>query len=104
MPTSKEYYEYVFEQLSNIDGVRYRQMMGEYIIYYQGRIIGGIYDDRLLVKPTASAKKLMPEAPLVLPYEGAKQMLLVEDIDDKQFLSELFDAMVGGLPAPKKKS
>lgn len=78
-------------------------MMGEYIIYYQGKIVGGIYDDRLLVKPTDSARKLMPEAPLELPYEGAKEMLLVDEIDDKQFLSELLNAMYDELPVPKKK-
>jgi len=78
-------------------------MMGEYIIYYQGKIIGGIYDDRFLVKPTASAKQLMPNAPLERPYDGAREMLLVEDIDNRTFLTELFNAMLNELPASRKK-
>jgi TfoX/Sxy family transcriptional regulator of competence genes len=78
-------------------------MMGEFIIYYQGRVIGGIYDDRFLIKNTKTAKELMLDAPLEVPYEGAKEMLLVEDIDNKAFLKELFESMVGELPLPKKK-
>ena len=78
-------------------------MMGEYIIYYQGKVIGGIYDDRFLVKQTKSAKELMPDAALELPYEGAKEMLLVDNLDDKEFLAALFNAMVNELPAPKKR-
>lgn len=103
MASTKEYLGFVLEQLSDLSGISYRAMMGEYILYYQGKIVGGIYDDRLLVKPTASARKLMPEAPLELPYEGAKEMLLVDEIDDKQFLSELINAMYDELPVPKKK-
>ncbi len=102
MASTKEYLGFVLEQLSDLSGISYRAMMGEYIIYYQGKIVGGIYDDRLLVKPTDSARKLMPEAPLELPYEGAKEMLLVDEIDDKQFLSELLNAMYDELPVPKK--
>ena len=78
-------------------------MMGEYILYYRGKIVGGIYDDRLLVKPVKSAVSLMPTATYELPYEGAKEMLLVENVDSKEFLTELFDAMYEELPAPKKK-
>ena len=103
MASTKEYLGFVLEQLSDLSGISYRAMMGEYILYYQGKIVGGIYDDRLLVKPPASARKLMPEAPLELPYEGAKEMLLVDEIDDKQFLSELLNAMYDELPVPKKK-
>ena len=103
MASSKEYLEFVLEQLSGLDDITHRAMMGEYIIYYQGKIIGGIYDDRFLVKPTKSAKELMPDAPYELPYDGAKEMLLVEDIDNKEFLIELLDAMLPELPAPKKK-
>jgi len=103
MASSKEYLEYVLEQLSSLDDISYRAMMGEYIIYYQGKIVGGIYDDRFLVKPTESAMALMPDASRELPYEGAKEMLLVEDIDDRDFLNELLNAMVDELPAPKKK-
>ena len=103
MASSKEYLAYVLEQLSELEDISHRAMMGEYIIYYQGKVIGGIYDDRVLVKPTRSARALMPSAPLELPYEGGKEMLLVEELDDRAFLRELFNAMVDELPAPKKK-
>lgn len=103
MSSTKEYLEFILEQLSKLNDIRYRAMMGEYIIYYRNKIIGGIYDDRFLVKHTKSAKKLMPDAPLELPYEGAKEMLLVEDIENKEFLKELFDSMIDELPTPKKK-
>ena len=103
MASSKEYLDFVLEQLSELDEITYRAMMGEYIIYYRGRIVGGIYDDRLLVKPVKSAVKLMPEATYELPYEGAKEMLLVDDIDNKDFLKRLFNSMYEELPTPKKK-
>lgn len=103
MASKKEYLEFVLEQLSQLEGITYKAMMGEFILYYQGRIFGGIYDDRFLVKPTESAKRLMPAAPLELPYEGAKPMLLVEDIDDRDFLCGLVEAMFDDLPEPKKK-
>ena len=103
MASSKEYLDFVLEQLSGLDEITYKAMMGEYIIYYRGKIVGGIYDDRFLVKPTQSAKTLMPEANLELPYEGAKEMLLVDDIDNREFLRTLLEAMYDELPAPKKK-
>lgn len=103
MASSKEYLEFVLEQLSLLDEITYRAMMGEYIIYYRGKVIGGIYDDRFLVKQTKSSVKLMPDAELEFPYEGAKEMLLVDEIENKEFLRELFDAMYPELPAPKKK-
>lgn len=103
MASSKGYLEFVLERLSGLDGISYRAMMGEYILYYQGKVIGGIYDDRLLVKPVGAAISLMPSAVRELPYEGAKEMLLVDKVDDKVFLAELLDAMVEELPEPKKK-
>ena len=103
MASSTEYLEFIMEQLSGLGDVSYRQMMGEYIVYYQGKIVGGIYDDRFLVKQTEASKRLMPDAPLELPYEGAKEMLLVDDVDDREFLEALLNGMVGELPAPKKK-
>ena len=103
MASSKEYLDFVLDQLSSLEDISYRAMMGEYIIYYRGRIVGGIYDDRFLVKSTKSAKELMPDAPLELPYEGAKEMLLVDDIDNREFLTELLNAMVDELSAPKKR-
>ena len=104
MASSREYLEFVLEQLSLLNDVSYRAMMGEYIIYYKGKIVGGIYDDRFLVKPTKFARELMPYASLELPYEGAKEMLLVEDIDDRDFLSALLKAMVSELPSSKKNA
>ena len=103
MASSKEYLEFILEQLSVLEEVTYRAMMGEYIIYYCGKIVGGIYDDRLLVKPVKSAISLMPDATYELPYEGAKEMLLVDDVDNKDFLTQLFNAMYDELPNPKKK-
>ncbi|MDO4207867.1 MAG: TfoX/Sxy family protein [Lachnospiraceae bacterium] len=103
MASSKDYLEFVLDQLSLLDDISYKAMMGEYIIYYHGKIIGGIYDNRFLVKPTKSAKQLMPEAQYEIPYDGAKEMLLVDDIDNRDFLNELLNAMVNELPAPKKK-
>ena len=103
MSSSKDYLEFILDQLSSLDEISYKAMMGEYIIYYQGKIIGGIYDDRFLVKPTKSAKQMMPNAQYKTPYEGAKEMLLVDDIDNKDFLNKLLNSMVDELPAPKKK-
>ena len=103
MASSKEYLEFILEQLSELDDVSYRAMMGEYILYFHGKVIGGIYDDRFLVKPTASAKALMPDADMEIPYEGAKEMIQVDDVENREFLKELFEAMYGELPEPKKK-
>lgn len=103
MSSSNEYLEYILEQLSDLDEISYLAMMGEYIIYYRGKIIGGIYDDRFLIKPVKSAMAMMPEANMEFPYEGAKEMLLVEDVDDREFLKELLEAMYEELPAPRKK-
>ena len=103
MASSKEYLNFILEQLSGLDDITHRAMMGEYILYYRGKIIGGIYDDRLLVKPVTSAICLMPTASYELPYEGAKEMLLVENVDDSVFLTKLFEVMYKELPAPKKK-
>ena len=103
MASSKEYLDFILEQLSELEEITYKAMMGEYIVYYRGKIVGGIYDDRLLVKPTKSAISFMPEAIYELPYEGAKEMLLVDDVDSKDILSRLFNTMYDELPLPKKK-
>ena len=103
MASSKEYLEFILEQLSELDEITYRAMMREYIIYYRGKIIGGIYDDRLLVKPIKAAISYMPTATYELPYEGAKEMLLVDEVDNREFLTDLFNAMYEELPAPKPK-
>ncbi|MBB6041671.1 TfoX/Sxy family transcriptional regulator of competence genes [Oribacterium sinus] len=103
MASSKEYLDFILEQVSELDNVSYKAMMGEFIIYYNGKIIGGIYDDRFLVKPVKSAIALMPNAKYELPYDGAKEMLLVDDVDNKEFLIGLFDALYDDLPAPKPK-
>lgn len=103
MSSSKEYLDFILDQLSELDEITYRAMMGEYIIYCKGKIIGGIYDNRFLVKPTKSAALLMPDAKRELPYEGAKEMLLVDNVDSRDFLAKLFSSMYSELPAPKKK-
>ena len=103
MASSKDYLDFILEQLSELDDITYRAMMGEYIIYYRGKGVGGIYDDRFLVKPVKSAVTMMPEASLELPYEGAKEMLLVDNVENKEFLRNLLEAMYEELPAPKKK-
>ncbi|WP_022763439.1 TfoX/Sxy family protein [Butyrivibrio sp. AD3002] len=103
MASTKEYLDYILEQLSGLDEITYKAMMGEYIIYYRGKIVGGIYDDRFLVKNVKAAIDKMPDADLELPYEGAKKMLLVDDVDNKKFLRDLLEAMYDELPEPKKK-
>lgn len=103
MASSRQYLDYVLEQLSTLEEISYKAMMGEFIIYYKGKVVGGIYDDRFLVKQIKSSKKLMPDAPLELPYEGAREMFLVEDVDNKEFLNRLFNEMYDELPVPKKK-
>ena len=103
MATSKEYLAFILDQLSDVEGITHRQMMGEYIIYMNGKIAAYLCDDRLLVKPVPSAVKLMPNATYEPPYDGAKDMLLVDNVDDRAFLKELFEAMYPELPDPKKK-
>ncbi len=103
MASSKEYLEFILEQLSEPGGVSARAMMGEYILYYNGKIVGGIYDDRLLVKPVKTAISYMPTATYELPYEGAKEMLLVDEVESREFLTGLFNAMYEELPTPKPK-
>ena len=103
MASSKEYLDYILDQLSELDEITYRAMMGEYIIYYRNKVIGGIYDDRFLVKNIKAAADLMPEAALELPYDGAKEMLMVDDVENKGFLRELFETMHDALPTLKKR-
>lgn len=103
MASSKEYLDFILEQLDGLDEISHRAMMGEYILYCEGKVFGGIYDDRFLIKPTKSALALMPNAHKELPYEGAKEMLFVDNIDDREFLRDLIQAMVSELPAVKKK-
>ena len=103
MASSREYLEFILEQLSDLEEVTHRAMMGECILYYRGKIVGGIYDDRLLVKPVKAAVSYLPQAVYELPYEGAKEMLLVDEVDNRAFLAGLFRAMYEELPAPKGK-
>ena len=102
MASKKEYLDFILEQLSDLDEIGYRSMMGEYILYYRGKVVGGIYDNRFLVKPVKSAVALMPNAEMELPYEGAKEMLLVDDLENREFLRKLLEAMYEDLPALKK--
>ena len=103
MASSKSYLEFIMDQLSPLNDVSYRAMMGEYILYCRGKVVGGIYDDRLLLKPVKAALAMLPDAPRELPYEGAKEMLLVEEVENREFLCGLVEAAAGELPAPKKK-
>lgn len=104
MASRKEYLRFVLEQLSDFDDVSYRPMMGEFILCYRGKIVGGIYDDRLLVKKTRAASRLMPSAICEMPYEGAKEMLRVDEVENKELLTKLFQAMYDELPSPKRKN
>ena len=101
MASSKAYLDFIMDQLSGLDEISHRAMMGEYIIYYRGKVVGGIYDDRFLVKPVKAARAMMPEADMELPYEGAKEMLLVDNVEDREFLQKLLEAMFEELPTPK---
>jgi TfoX/Sxy family transcriptional regulator of competence genes len=103
MASSKEYLDFILGQLSALEDITYRAMMGEYIIYYKDKVVGGIYDDRLLVKPVKTAIAYMPTAFYELPYDGAKEMLLVDEVDDREYLTGLFEAMYAELPTPKPK-
>ena len=103
MASTKEYSDFILEQLSRLEEITSRQMMGEYIIYYRGKVIGGVYDNRFLVKPTKSAREKMPDAPMELPYEGTKEMLLVDNVENRDFLAELVSGMYNELPETKKK-
>ena len=104
MSSTKNYLNYVIEQLSPLGDVSSRAMMGEYILYYKGKVFGGIYDDRLLVKPVISAVNILPDAPLDIPYEGGSKMLLVEEVDNRELLRRLVQAMYDDLPAAKPKT
>ena len=98
MASHREYLEFILDQLSGLEEVSHHAMMGEYLLYYRGRLIGGIYDDRFLVKPTKAAAAMMPDAERELPYEGAKEMILVDNVEDRAFLRELLEAMAEELP------
>ena len=102
MPTSKDYRDYIAEQLKGADALL-RPMMGEYVLYCGGKVVGGLYDNRLLVKPTPAARARLPGAPEEAPYEGAKPMLLVQETDDKAFLSALLPAVAAEIPEKTKK-
>jgi tfoX N-domain family protein len=103
MASSKEYLDFILEQLTGLEGISYRAMMGEYILYYKNKVIGGIYDNRFLLKITESSEKFIPNAKIKIPYEGAKGMLLFDDFENKEFLVELFEKMYEELPMPKIK-
>lgn len=103
MASSKSYLDFILDQLSKLEDVTYRTMMGEYVIYYHGKVVGGIYDDRFLVKPIKAAVAMMPDADMELPYEGAKEMLLVDNVENKEFMRELLENMYEELPAQKKE-
>ena len=87
MSTRKEYKDYILEQLSILNDITYKPMMGEYLLYYKGVLFGGIYDDRLLVKRVEGNKKYNMEESI--PYESAKPMYLVDDVDNEELLKEI---------------
>lgn len=103
MASKKDYLQFVLDQLSLLDEITSRAMMGEYVLYYRGKVFGGVYDDRFLVKPTPAAAAMMPSAAREVPYEGAKPMLLVDNIEDKSFLRDLVEAMYPELPEQKTR-
>ena len=103
MATSKQYISYLTEQLKNLDGIVFRPMMGEYLLYFRGRLAGGVYDERLLIKPVPSARAYLPDAQDAISYAGAKPMILVKNTDDAEFLCGLFTAIYSDLPEPKIK-
>lgn len=103
MATSKEYLEYATEQFSAVGDVSTRPMMGEYVLYYKGKVIGGIYDSRILIKPVKAAVSMMNDAEYQIPYQGAKPMILLDDIENSEFIKSLFEAMYPELPEPKKR-
>ena len=98
MASSRSYLDFILDQLSELDEITWRKMMGEYILYYRGKIVGGIYDDRFLVKPVKSAVAMMPNAVMERPYEGAREMLLVDNVENRDFLKELLEAIFNELP------
>ena len=102
MATSRQFLDYVLEQLSGLEQVRVRPMMGEYLFYYRDRYAAGLCDNRLLVKPVPSARSLLPDAALEPPYEGAQPMLAVDCLEDREKLERLFTAILDELPPPKK--
>ncbi len=103
MASGKDYLDYILEQLSGLEGIRWRSMMGEYLLSYQGKLVGGIYDDRLLLKPTDAVCRMIPDAPRELPYEGGREMLLVEEVDDAEFLCALLAEAAKGAPPPRRR-
>ena len=103
MASSKEYLAFILDQFSELEEMSYRQMMGEYILYYHGKVIGGIYDNRLLLKSVKVIMDQLGQTRLERPYEGAKEMILIEDLEDKSFLARLIRDMYEVLPAPKVK-
>ena len=102
MPSTKGYLDFILEQFGETEDVTFRAMMGEYVLYCRGRVFGGVYDDRLLVKPTRAACAMLPDAAREQPYPGAKEMLLVDKVEDRAFLCALVEAMLPELPAPKR--
>lgn len=104
MATTGEFHDYILEHLQKVGLVTTRKMMGEYCVYYQGKMIGDICDNCLLLKPTASVLRLLPNAERAYPYEGSKTlMVVVEDVENTTLMRELLEAMSKELPQPKAK-
>lgn len=105
MATSKGFHDHVVECLQRVGEISTRKMMGEYCVYHKGKLIGDICDNCLLLKPTESVLRLMPDAQRAYPYEGSKTlMVMVEDVEDTDFMARVLEAMFKELPEPKKKA
>lgn len=104
MATSKEFHDYTVKTLQKIGDVTTRKMMGEYLVYYQGKLVGDICDNCLFLKPTESVLRLLPDAERGYPYEGSKTlMVMVENVEDEKLMTAVLNGMYQELPEPKKK-
>ena len=103
MATNREFLEYTLELFGDLPEITFRPMMGEYLLYYRGKLFGGLYDGRLLVKPVPSARALLPDAAMEEPYPGAKKMLALTSLEDRDLLTRLVTAMYAELPAPRPR-
>lgn len=104
MASSQEFLDFILKQLQGLgQEISFRKMMGEYLLYYRGRLFGGIYDNRLLLKSVQPALNFFENPIFESPYPGAKSMLRIEEVEDAAFLCNLIEAVYPALPAPKKK-
>lgn len=104
MATSREFHDYIVENLRSVGEVSTRKMMGEYLVYYQNKLVGNICDNCLFLKPAESVLRLMPDADRAYPYKGSKTlMVVVEDVENIELMTEVLNEMYEELPEPKKR-